>query len=295
MTVSTLEAIFEGKRELFKGLAIESKPYDWKTYPIFHLDFGRCAKNTAFDLDNWLSKRVIECGQKYGITLSKDMGTSEELFDALLTQLGSKGERVVILIDEYDKVLSDNIYSETIQELLRILGNFYEVIKTQYKNIHFTFITGVTKYSKLSVFSKMNNLSDYTMTKDYACMCGYTQAEVEHFFSQYIDKGVQKTGLDRDKYLKKLKDQYDGYKFYYESESVYNPVSIGCFFADGCSDFKDYWIDSDSVFCSVDTGNIIAFITSMNIDTYKSKFVVTISIAVSLLVLFCLSKLIIEC
>ncbi|MDD3162928.1 MAG: AAA family ATPase [Sphaerochaetaceae bacterium] len=153
----------------------------------------------------------------------------------------------MVLIDEYDKVLSDNIFSANVQAMREVLGNFYQVIKTQGRFIRFAFITGVTKYAKLSVFSKMNNLKDYSMSMDYACMLGYTEKELEDCFSEYIENGIASTGMSREEYFLRLKKQYDGYRFHPKAETVYNPVSIGNFFGDGGMEFNHYWIDTGSM------------------------------------------------
>ena len=244
LTISTLEAIFQGKRELFKGLAIDKTDYDWKTYPVVHIDFGDCGKSTPEGLDGWLKDRIEEIAEAYGVGPLDKTKTSDDLFAKLILLLSKKG-KVVVLIDEYDKVLSDNVFSEKVEELRTVLGNFYQVVKTKGGLLRFVFITGVTRFARLSVFSKMNNLNDLSLLPAYATMLGYIQEELEENFAGYIDQGVKDTGMVREAYLGKVREMYDGYRFAPGCETVYNPVSVGLFFSNGCGqDFNDYWIDT---------------------------------------------------
>ena len=248
LTVSTLEAIFQGRRELFKGLAIDKTDYDWKTYPIIHIDFGDCGKSTPEGLEGWLKDRLEEVADSYGVGPLDMTKTSDDLFAKLILLL-SKKDKVVVLVDEYDKVLSDNVFSPEVEKLRQVLGNFYQVVKTKGALLRFVFITGVTKYARLSVFSKMNNLNDLSLDPGYGTMLGYTQKELEENFAGYIEQGVKDTGMGREAYLAKVREMYDGYRFAPGCETVYNPVSVGSFF-DGSDGggvrFNDYWIDTGS-------------------------------------------------
>ena len=244
LTISTLEAIFQGKRELFKGLAIDKTDYDWKTYPVVHIDFGDCGKSTPEGLDGWLKDRIEEIAEAYGVGPLDKTKTSDDLFAKLILLL-SKKDKVVVLIDEYDKVLSDNVFSPEVEKLRQVLGNFYQVIKTKGALLRFVFITGVTRYAMVNEFSGLNNLNNISMDTDYATMLGYTQKELEENFAGYIGQGVKDTGMGREAYLAKVREMYDGYRFAPGCETVYNPVSVGLFFSNGCGqDFNDYWIDT---------------------------------------------------
>ena len=246
LTVSTLEAIFQGRRELFKGLAIDKTDYDWKPYPIIHIDFGNCGRNTAEDLEAWLKKAMRQVALSYGIAAPDLSQHADDVFSDLIDGLSCLG-KVVVLIDEYDKVLSDNVFSPEVEKLRQVLGNFYQVVKTKGALLRFVFITGVTKYARLSVFSKMNNLKDLSMSPVYGTMLGYTQKELEENFAGSIEQGVKDTGMGREAYLAKVREMYDGYRFAPGCETVYNPVSVGSFF-DGSDGggvrFNDYWIDT---------------------------------------------------
>ena len=131
-----------------------------------------------------------------------------------------------MLVDEYDKVLSDNVFSDHVEELRTVLGNFYQVVKTKGALLRFVFITGVTKYARLSVFSKMNNLNDISLDPGYGTMLGYTQKELEENFAGYIGQGIKDTGMGREAYLAKVREMYDGYRFAPGCETVYNPGAV---------------------------------------------------------------------
>ena len=186
LTVSTLEAIFQGKRELFKGLAIDALDYDWKKYPIIHIDFTNCWKKTADALDGWLKDRLEEVADAYGTGPLDMTKTSDDLFAKLILLL-SKKDKVVVLVDEYDKVVSDNALGENVGELRDTLRGFYQVIKAKGELLRFVFMTGVTKYAKMGVFSGLNNLNDITLDPGYATMLGYTQKELEENFAGSIE------------------------------------------------------------------------------------------------------------
>ena len=246
LTVSTLEAIFQGKRELFKGLAIDALDYDWKTYPIIHIDFTNCWKKTADALDGWLKDRLEEVADAYGVGPLDMTKTSDDLFAKLILLL-SKKDKVVVLVDEYDKVVSDNALGENVGELRDTLRGFYQVLKAKGELLRFVFMTGVTKYAKMGVFSGLNNLNDLSLVPAYATMLGYTQKELEENFAGYIGQGVKDTGMGREAYLAKVREMYDGYRFAPGCETVYNPVSVGLFFTNGRGqDFEDYWIETGS-------------------------------------------------
>ncbi len=243
LALSTLEAIFQGKRELFKGLAIDSKEYDWKVYPVLHIDFSDCGKENKADLERWLKGKILGMARRNQITLD-DQLSSDDMFSLLIEELYEKKGQVVLLIDEYEKIISDHIFSPEVDGMRQVLSNFYQVVKAREAMIRFAFITGVTKYAKTSISSGMNNLNDITMHPRYATLFGYTQKELEENFSGYIDEGSKALGLERGEYLSRMKEQYDGYCFCPGFESVYNPVSVGRFFDDGGFSFRNYWIST---------------------------------------------------
>ncbi|MDD7202336.1 MAG: AAA family ATPase [Spirochaetales bacterium] len=248
LTVSTLEAIFQGRRELFKGLAIDSLDYDWKPYPIIHIDFGDCPADTPQGLDGWLGRKVRKIAEFYGVSGILETVKSAEQFSDLIEKLAVQG-KVVVLIDEYDKVVSDNALAENVGELRDTLRGFYQVLKAKGGVLRFVFMTGVTKYAKMGVFSGLNNLNDLSLSPVYATMLGYTQEELEENFAGYIEQGIKDTGMGREAYLGKVREMYDGYRFAPGCETVYNPVSVGNFFNPedgGGVRFNDYWIETGS-------------------------------------------------
>lgn len=243
LTLYTLEALFQGKKELFKDLYIGTTDYDFKIYPVVHIDFANCDVNTPAELEESLLKKIFKIAKKYSISLD-DSKLLKSTFQDLLENLYEKYGSVVVLIDEYDKPLSDNIYNPELEEIRKIIRGFFEVLKASPDYIRFVFITGVTKYSNMSIFSSMNNLKDISMNEEYANMFGYTGEELEKNFRENIKKGIDATGLTKKEYLKALKAKYDGYCFYPNTETVYNPISINNFFFDGGKVFGNYWTES---------------------------------------------------
>ncbi len=241
LTVSALHAIFSGKRELFKGLALDSKPYDWEVYPIIHLDFGNAKANNAETLEKYLRLRVQQEADKLGVNLKQS--DSAAAFDELITALAKDEQKVVILIDEYDKPILNNILSPQINDILYVLKAFYSTIKTSENMERFVFMTGVSKFSKVSVFSDLNNLEDLTMDARFADMMGYAQRELEANFDEYLKPLAEKQKIDYTDFLAKIKLWYDGFKFEKNADTVYNPVSLANFILNQ-GDFRNYWFDT---------------------------------------------------
>ena len=240
LTLSTLKAVFEGKKELFKGLALYDKPYDWKPYPIIHLDMNGCNFSDRTELRNSLCGIVRECAEDHHVNLVGD--SPEQLFRQLIRSLAADGQ-VVILLDEYDKPILNNITSPECKQILNDLKAFYSVIKAFERNLRFAFITGVSKFCHVSLFSDLNNLTDITMDARYATMLGYTQEEFEFNFKDRIDMISQKLNMPREELLPEIKAWYDGFRFHDGSESVYNPVSLANFFERG-GEFNNYWFST---------------------------------------------------
>lgn len=243
LMLSTLEAIFKGKKELFKGLYIDSTDYDWEKYPVIHLDFSLLDTSSAKLLKKDLANRMISIAEKYGITV-KDSGSPKAVYLKVISEL-AEINKVVILIDEYDNPLSRNIQSSKLQVIRDAIRDFFDVVKGSSPYLRFCLITGITRFSKVSIFSAMNNLTDISMKDEYATAFGYTQDELEKNFSAYIDKAVSENGsITGDEYLSQVKNWYNGYRFSPKSETVYNPVSIGSFFENGGNLFINYWINT---------------------------------------------------
>ncbi len=240
LTVSTLEAVFSGQKELFKDLYIYNADYDWKEYPIIHLDFGRSDSTTKTNLEKWLSSEIRQIAEKNELSIK---GSSPAiLFGELIKGLFSKYNRgVVILIDEYDRPITNNVEDgKRVDEIRIMMEAFYQIIKGYESMERFVFLTGITRLSQISIFSKLNNLEDISRQPEYAALVGYTQEELTDFFSEYIDDGAGLLNRSKEELLSELAYWYDGFKFTFADQKVYNPVSIGQFFKNNY-EFRNYW------------------------------------------------------
>ena len=240
LLISTLKAIFLGQRELFDGLYINDTDYNWQTYPVIHLDLGTAAAQTAEDLEKHLLRKISYSAQEHDITLEST--NAGACFEDLIHQLASRDGKVVILVDEYDKPLLGHLEKPTAPEIQRVLKEFYAVIKTTEAHQRFVLMTGVSKFSKVSIFSDLNNLTDLTMRKSTATLLGYTQSELEENFKEYIAVLGQELGKDRKEVMADLRDWYNGYRFDEKAETVYNPVSLMKCFQE--LRLKNYWFET---------------------------------------------------
>ncbi len=238
LTVSTLKAVFEGKKELFKGLAIYDKSYDWKPYPVIHLDLNGFDFSSLASVKSSLIRLMKETAAKHNVMLTES--SPDNMFREIIGEL-SQQQNVVILLDEYDKPILNNIGKSESSDVLTCMKSFYSVIKAFESKLRFAFITGVSKFCHVSLFSDLNNLTDISMDARYATMFGYTQDELEANFGERISAlaGIQ----DIDAYKEKIKDWYNGYRFHWNSKTVYNPVSLAKFFESG-GEFNNYWFST---------------------------------------------------
>ena len=239
LLISVLKNLFEGKKELFKGLWIEDK-IDWKPIPVIRIDFTRIDFATKV-LDGALDFALQDNAEKYKVELRGE--SLKERFINLIADLRNKtGERVVVLIDEYDKPIIEYINEPAKAEENRmILRNFYGVIKACSEMLRFVFITGISRFSKLSIFSELNNLVDISMDKNFAAICGFTKEDLDKYFGEYKDAACEELGLSRAELDKKIGFWYDGYKFDGKTH-IYNPFSMLNFFA--AKEFKNFWFES---------------------------------------------------
>ncbi len=240
LTISTLEAVFNGEKELFKGLAIYNKDYDWKKYPVIHIDMGNCNAQTPKELETYLFSLLDDIAAQFGVECRHELLSNR--FEALVADIAKQGD-VVILIDEYDKPILGNVSNPCISEILKVLKGFYSGIKKCEPYERFVFLTGVSKFAHVSIFSDLNNLTDITMMPDYASLVGYTQDELEKYFGDRIDIITKQQNISRQELLGKLKQWYNGYRFEETAETVYNPVSIAQFFNNN-GKFNNYWFDT---------------------------------------------------
>lgn len=226
LLLSTMKAYFLGKRELFRGLAIENLETEWKQYPVLYMDINSGNYSIRGNLDKVLNDNLSLWEQKYGTSPSET--TPELRFMGVVRRAAQKaGERVVILIDEYDKPMLQSIDDEPLlAEHRNTLKAFYSVFKTCDQYIKFAFLTGVTKFSKVSVFSDLNNLNDISMNSKYADICGITDKELRANFNESIKALAKAQKMPKKLCLEKLRQYYDGYHFTQESPGIYNPFSV---------------------------------------------------------------------
>ncbi|MDR2709263.1 MAG: AAA family ATPase, partial [Elusimicrobiota bacterium] len=246
LLASTLESLFRGERYLFKGLYIEDK-WNWtKTYNVIRIDFTKVTKLTPARLEQSLASRLDEIAKHNGIVLEDEYPTDK--FSKLIGKLYEKnGKKVVILIDEYDKPILDRLKAMKETEISiankEILGDFYGVLKGESQYLRFIFITGITRFSGVSIFSGLNNLKDLTLRDKFADLCGYTQKELEDNFKPYIEALSSKNKRSYEQELTEIKLWYNGYTWDGET-AIYNPFSTLNLFDSG--EFKTYWFDSGS-------------------------------------------------
>lgn len=238
MMISTMKAIYEGKKHLFEGLWIYDK-LDWEAVirPIIHLDFTNIS--TELPLGKAIALQLDETAQNYGLTLGKE-NAKDKLIE-LLKAFAAQGKKAVFLIDEYDMPLTDALYSPKYEEVVAILGNFYGALKGQGDLLHQGIITGISRFGKVSLFSKLNNVEDISMSETFMKMCGFTQEEVDANFSEEINEIADKLQMPTQKLRKKIQEEYNGYSWN-GKDKLYCPFLIIRFLKN--QDFGNYWFDS---------------------------------------------------
>ena len=243
LMISTLKAMFEGRKELFKGLAIMKTKWDWKKkHPVIHLNMGLCAaedyERFSANLPRCIERGLAEAGCGYDANL-----TPEENFGTAIDKLAAKGKPPVILIDEYDDPVAKALKNVEVAERIRSsLAPIYGQMKDRSGKIRFLMITGVSKFTKLSIFSTLSSLVDISFEDDYAAMLGYTEDELDRYFSEHMEAHRKVMGLSAEAYRAEIKRLYNGYRFWrFSGENVYNPVSINLTMANRHPQFELYW------------------------------------------------------
>lgn len=238
LTLSTIKSIYQGKRELFAGLWIENQ-WDWtQTHPIIHISFSSVDYQGS-GLDAGIQLMLTEQARLHNVTL--EGSTIKTMFSELIRKLAARGQ-VVLLIDEYDKPIID--YLDDIEQATanqKTLRTFYSVVKDSDPYIELLLITGVSKFSKVSIFSELNNLRDITLSRKFADLTGYTQNELESYFAPYMPEVESLLEIDRATLLEQLQHWYNGYTWDGKTY-VYNPFSILSFF--GESEFRNFWFET---------------------------------------------------
>jgi hypothetical protein len=242
MLLSTLHAYFSGKKELFEGLAIAKLEKDWIKYPVLHLDLNTENYTDPEVLNNKLNVTLASWEEIYGRNdVEKSLGTR---FEGVIRRAYEKtGQPVVILVDEYDKPVLKAIDDEKLQDTFRsILKGFYGALKSMDRCIRFALLTGVTKFSKVSIFSDLNNLRDISLLRDYGTICGITDAEIDGVFVPYVERLAQHSDMSITQVREELRSRYDGYHFHLSAPAVYNPFSLLNTFAN--NEFGNYWFET---------------------------------------------------
>ena len=242
LLVSTLQAYYEGRKDLFKGLFIETVEKDWTEYPVLRFDMSLGKHMEKEQLERYLLYILGENERRFGIT-SDSIDPNVRLKNLIANAYEKTGKKVVILIDEYDAPLLDVVHEkETLPVLRNVMRNFYSPLKASDPYLEFVFLTGITKFSQLSIFSELNNLKNISMRPDYAAVCGITEEEMLTQMTDYIDDFAEAQQITRDEAIEGLKLQYDGYHFTWPSPDIYNPFSLLNAFQD--HDYTNYWFGS---------------------------------------------------
>lgn len=242
LLVSTFQSYFEGKKELFKGLAIEQLEHEWNKYPVLHFDMSGGKHMNKEQLNRYLLYILKSNEERFGV--NTDSTDPNIRLSNLINSIYHQTEKqVVVLIDEYDAPLLDVVHHEEYLGTLRqIMRNFFSPLKLSEPYLRFVFITGITKFSQLSIFSELNNIKNISMDEPYAGICGITKDELLTQMSNDIDMLAAKLSLTREETINQLKENYDGYHFTIPGPDVFNPYSLLNCFADG--KLNAYWFAS---------------------------------------------------
>ena len=242
LLVSTLQSYFEGRKDLFKGLYIEQVEREWTEYPVLRFDMSSSKHMKKEQLEDYLRDMLAANEERFGIS-TNNPEPSLRLKNLIAKVYEKTGKQVVILIDEYDAPLLDVLHKrEQLPVLRQVMRNFYSPLKAADPYLKFVFLTGITKFSQLSIFSELNNLVNISMDTEFASICGFTEEEVRTQMADYVDKMAEGKGWNKEKTLWELKNKYDGYHFTWPSPDVYNPFSLLLAFSKKKLD--NYWFES---------------------------------------------------
>ena len=242
LLVSTLQSYFEGRKDLFKGLYIEQVEKEWTEYPVLRLSLASSKHMEKEQLEDYLLHILEEHERRFGISANHSE-PNIRLMNLITSIYEKTGKQVVILIDEYDAPLLDVLHEKEKLPILRqVMRNFYSPLKDADPYLKFVFLTGITKFSQLSIFSELNNLVNISMDAEFASICGFTEEEVRTQMADYVDRMAEGKGWDKEKTLCELKNKYDGYHFTWPSPDVYNPFSLLLAFSKKKLD--NYWFES---------------------------------------------------
>ncbi len=242
LLVSTFQSYFEGRKDLFEGLAIERLETEWNSYPVLHFSMAGGKHMETDALERYLLFILKLNEERFGV-ICESPDPNVRLLNLIKTVHKQTGKQLVILVDEYDAPLLDVVHeNERLDNLRQVMRNFYSPLKDCESMLRFVFLTGITKFSQLSIFSELNNITNVSMDEPYAGICGITEDEMLTQMSNDIDELAGKLKLTREETVQKLKDNYDGYHFCWPSPDVYNPFSLlNCF---AKQKINSYWFGS---------------------------------------------------
>ena len=242
LLTSTLHSFFEGRKDLFAGLAIEKLETEWTQYPVLHFDMSLAKHVDKERLEEMLGVQLYRHEQVFGLpTVEKDL--SNRLSGLIRRAYEKTGRQVVVLIDEYDAPLLDVMHEdENLPALRNVMRNFYSPLKACDPYLRFVFLTGITKFSQLSIFSELNNIDNISMDEQYAAVCGITEEEMLTQMGTDLDVLADQLAVSREEAFARLKENYDGYHFAWPSPDIYNPFSLLTAFSKGKVDA--YWFGS---------------------------------------------------
>ena len=227
LLVTTLEAYFQGKKELFEGLEIEKMEQEWKKFPVLRFDMSGDRYTSTEKLAERINFLLMRYEKIYGRTANAGEEFTSRLKDLIVRARTQTGEKVVVLVDEYDAPLLDTVVDdENFQTMRTMLRSFYSPLKESGEHLRFVFLTGITKFSQLSIFSELNNLKIISMDDDYAEICGITEVEIRKYLRPEVETIAAKYSVDFEEMMLKLKEKYDGYHFSRNCPDIYNPYSL---------------------------------------------------------------------
>ena len=242
LLTSTLHSYFSGRKDLFHGLAMEKLEKEWTEYPVLHFDMSTAKHADSEQLLQELNLKLYGYEQIYG-RLEEEVNPNQRLMGLIKRAYEQTGEKVVVLIDEYDAPLLDVVHErENLDVLRNIMRNFYSPLKACDPYLRYVFLTGITKFSQLSIFSELNNIKNISMDEPYAAICGISEDEIRLQMKDDLGGLAKKLEITPEEALMKLKENYDGYHFTSPSPDIYNPFSLLNAFADG--KFGSYWFGS---------------------------------------------------
>lgn len=243
LLVTTLQAYFEGRKELFGGLAIERLEHEWSEHPVIHLDISKGKFYDLASLHATLNSLLAGYESKYSLGVEYAMAYNVRLQNIIEAAYAQTGKGVVVLIDEYDAPMHDSMKDKELQGQIRnIMRNFISPLKGEEKFLRFVFLTGISKFSQLSIFSELNNITNISMMDKYSAICGVSENELQSILKDDIRDLAANNEMTYEEALAELKHHYDGYHFSGNGEDIYNPYSL--FSTLDCNDFGDYWFST---------------------------------------------------